>query len=37
MFMPVIFSRMKEWNRFSADRINRMRLVVFFVVATLTG
>jgi hypothetical protein len=37
MFVPVIFSRMKEWNSISADRINRVRLIVFFVVATLTG
>jgi hypothetical protein len=37
MFVPVFFSWMKEWNRLSADWINRVRLVVFFVVATLTG
>jgi hypothetical protein len=37
MFMPGVFSRMKDWNQFSADRINRVRLVVLFVVASLAG
>lgn len=37
MLVPVVLTRMKELHRCTADRINRLGLVVLFVVAALTG
>lgn len=37
MLVPVVAARVKERDDFLADRINGVRLIVFFVVAALTS
>lgn len=37
MLVPIVLARVKQWDRFTAERINRRGLVIFVIVTSLAG